>query len=942
MMLEPQQNEAVLALLVIPPSRLKKEQVALEAAMQSLVLDKKHPLSLELAGTAERRSFILRATTRTALDHAEAVLRSQYPQMEVRPLYPHEDPFVLEPYEAVTAVELVTGGQTYMPLRTWQQEQERQEDLDPLQGLLAALSRLPEHTRVISQLALVPAPPAWSRRDARKAIESPLDKERRAMQIEMAEMRLNREAVISTPIIIALGLLLLLFLAMRPLIPGWTWDMLTDLLLGRVPQLSSEQVLQLILLIGGIFCAILLFWGVGAFIQSKLKERRAYDTRMVAQRVSRMAYKARLRLYVIGPKQASYLDDGGLLKRLQERWKETRERKDMLLRLIAAYRQFDRANGAYFQPKRIRRPGRLFQRWHRDVARSQHLLTVDALATLWHLPQADALPELSLVEHRRARTMLLPPDLARQVAHLRPVGYSEHGGYRLPFGLDSTFFTQHTLIAGKSGEGKSTFMEHIAHDAMKLGGLMVIDPHGDLCEHILHIVPEYRAEDVVFIDLSDPDAAVGLNPLDVTLGRGRDKAISDLLKTLAHIWATSWGPRMENAFEMSLRTLFEANRVLVARDPLEGPRQQYTLLDVLPILTNENFCHAILQQIDDDYLHRWWREYYEPLTLMQQREVINPVITKVAKFESVIARRIIGQPVSTINFTQMIEERKIILFKLAKGVVGADVAALLGASMLGLFQITLEEQGIKQEIERVRYPIILDEFQTLAGVDYGALAELRKYGATFFLATQSLEYLQNLDPLLLPTVLANVKQLVIFNLSAQDAETMYRELGVERDDILNLDMHTCYVRLSALQKRQPTFSLKVTPLDIRNVEQAESIRTRSRVRYASSVGLVDEMLREAMVRGIRMAPVQPEKKKKKARQPSEPARQPEAVESPVILLPPATEPVTEPVAEDMEPQEEAAVEKKRKRRKRGKGGKKKAEALVAAGEEEESPSEEGA
>ena len=239
---------------------------------------------------------------------------------------------------------------------------------------------------------------------------------------------------------------------------------------------------------------------------------------------------------------------------------------------------------------------------------------------------------------------------------------------------------------------------------------------------------------------------------------------------------------------------------------------------------------------------------------MQQRDIINPVITKVAKFESIIARRIIGQSVATLNFAQMIAERKIILLKLAKGLIGADVAAIVGATMLGLIQITLEEQGNKSLQERARFPIILDEFQALAGIDYGALAELRKYGAAFILATQSLEYLQKLDPVLLPTVLANVKQLMIFHMSAQDAETLHKELGLEPEDILNLDLYTCYVKMPANSVRQPTFSLRVVMPPEGDPILAESIRTRCRVRYACSVQEIDLALREAMIRSIRLAP----------------------------------------------------------------------------------------
>jgi hypothetical protein len=874
------------ALLVIPPLRPDQNNVALEAAMQSLVLDKRHPVALELAGTAERRSFIVRATSQTALDHVEALLRSQYPQIEIRALSVSEDPFRLEPYEEVSAVELVSGTASYLPLKTWQDAKQSPEvgETDPLLGLLAALSKLPVGTRAIAQLSLVPAAPDWSKGSLRKTVEHALEPERRARQLDMATHKMSLDGL-STPVILSIAILCGLFALLRPLIPAWVWVMFRKMMIGQDPHLSSSQMLFLVISIFGLVLAGVLVFFLFEMIRRFINPEHIYDMRMVAEKTSRAAYRVRLRLYAIGPKSREYWEGqpippseqtigkhaNHVKQWLNTHWQQldtAREqdetRQGTLLRLVAAYRQFHMASGAYFVPKSIspRVASRLLSRdmekhgpgWPQGLIRSKHLLSVDALAALWHMPSAAALPELAVVEHRRARTLLIPPDVAHLSVGLPPIGYSEHGGYRFPFALSSQFFTAHTLIGGKSGEGKSTCIEHIAREAMTYGGLILIDPHGDLCEHVLQVVPAHRAEDVVLIDLADKEASVGINPLDVTLGRGRDKAISDLLKTLAHIWVSSWGPRMENAFEMSLRTLFEANKVIVAQDAENGPLQQYTLLDVLPLLTNENFCHAILQQIQDDYLHRWWREYYEPLTLMQQRDVINPVLTKVAKFESIIARRIIGQGAATLNFTQMIAERKIILLKLAKGVVGADVAALIGATVLGLMQITLEEQGTKEEQSRVRLPIILDEFQVLAGIDYGALAELRKYGATFFLATQSLEYLQKLDPLLLPTVLANVRQLMIFHMSAQDSETLYKELGVEQNDILNLDMHTCYVKLSAANRRQPTFSLKVDPPPTGDSIQAESIRTRCRVRYTCSIGLVDERLRDAMIRGIRLAP----------------------------------------------------------------------------------------
>ena len=881
-----------LALQIIPPMQADQNLVALEAAMQSLVLDSQHPVALELAGTASRRSFIVRATTPSALDHVEAVLRSQYAQMEVRPLREDEDPLRLEAHEAVSVIELQSGGATYLPLRTWGGwiTESYQETIDPIMGLLSALTNS-LHTRVIAQLGLVPAVNNWSRKDLRKSIEGALKPEERDQRHQQNIERYQKD--MSTPMFISLGVLMGLLMLIQPILPAWMKQVLPTFASGHIPPpLTPTQMLQGLLVVVGLFVA----GGVSFFLMYQIrqwfKRTPIYDMRKVAQKTSRMAYRARIRLYAIGPKVlgAEHNSEPGErvnnerraddARQLQSRegqgrplvgWEQLRAereqaeiREETLLRLVAAYRQFNMADGDYLVPKKLkskaaqqmlrREPQKGKYGWCQGVANSKQLLTVDALAALWHLPQGSMLPDMALIEQKRSRTLLIPPDLARASVGLPPVGYSEHAGYRLPFGLIPQFFAVHTLISGKSGEGKSTIMEHIARDAMKQGGLVLIDPHGDLVDHVLELVPAERAEDVVLIDLSDKSASVGINILDVTLGRGRDKAISDLLKTLSHIWVSSWGPRMENAFEMALRTLFEANRLLVDADPKLGPRQQYTLMDVLPLLTNEHFCHALLQQINDDYLHRWWREYYEPLTLMQQRDIIDPVITKVSKFESIIARRIIGQSVATLNFAQMVAERKIILIKLAKGLIGADVAAIVGATLLGLIQITLEEQGNKALSQRARFPIILDEFQALAGVDYGALAELRKYGATFILATQSLEYLQKLDPSLLPTVLANVKQLLTFHMSAQDSETLHKELGVEPEDILNLDMHTCYVKMPANSIRQPTFSLHVTLPPPGDTLQAESIRTRCRVRYACPVEEIDEALREAMIRSIRLTP----------------------------------------------------------------------------------------
>jgi len=45
-------------------------------------------------------------------------------------------------------------------------------------------------------------------------------------------------------------------------------------------------------------------------------------------------------------------------------------------------------------------------------------------------------------------------------------------------------------------------------------GIGILDPHGDLIEHVLSLIPKERAEDVVLLDPSDLERPLALNMLE--------------------------------------------------------------------------------------------------------------------------------------------------------------------------------------------------------------------------------------------------------------------------------------------------------------------------------------------------------------------------------------------------------------------------------------------
>src|SRR6266568_1199256 len=785
----PLTEEKPLVWQVIPPRTARRDLPALETAMAALALDERHPIALEIAGSATMRMFLVRATSGPAQDHLADQIYARYPQASLLPLSRKQDPLQLRAGEAISVMELSAGAASYLPLKSWRERELLQEGTDPVLGLLAALGKLPPDLRVIAQLALVPAPHAWSRSSQRLAVEHPLEQEHMRERYRTGAGYDGASGAGSS--------LVLLFI-------------LVDQLRRRL--------------------------GLG--------RARIYDMRLVQQKTSRIAYHARLRLYVIGPgakgdlltrlsQVRTWRDVAGTAQHLWRVWAHRRaqagQRQATLSRLVAAYRQYHLSAGGYFLPRSL--PGGAAQRlvrqpeqwwhirtgWQRGVSRSPHYLGVEDVAHLWHLVQGVDLPEVPLLERGRARTLPVPGILT--AGNGWNIGVSLHAGHRMPVSLPWPCLRCNFFAVASTGKGKSTLFLHLAEAALATGseiidGLLVLEPHRDLIELLLARIPRTRRDDVVLVDLADLAHPVGINVLDATLGRDRDKTIANLIAIFAHLWSNSWGPRTENVLETCLKTLAEANANMVKADPQAGPDRQYTLLDIVPLLRNWSFRHSVLEQVRDGALTSWWQLYYEPMDLRHQTEVIGSVVNKMSKYaSSYTARRILGQPRSTIDLGEVVRHGNILLVSAASGVVGADIAALVGATILGLFQMALAEQVRLPIQERRHFLVLVDEFQFFGGANYQAgLAELRKMGGHFGLATQSLEYLDKLDRTLRSTVLANVDHLFAFAMSGIDARLLDHEFeGVEIGDITSLDDFQCYALLSVGGRRLPVFSLSLAP-----------------------------------------------------------------------------------------------------------------------------------
>ena len=213
--------------------------------------------------------------------------------------------------------------------------------------------------------------------------------------------------------------------------------------------------------------------------------------------------------------------------------------------------------------------------------------------------------------------------------------------------------------------------------------------------------------------------------------------------------------------------------------------------------------------------HDWWTGYYDRLSARLREEMINPVLTKLATFATLsAARHIIGQPRTTLDLGEAVMAGRIVIANLARGVIGGDLAALLGALLVSAVDLAIERQATLPEAQRRRVLVAIDELQALPAVDYARLVgELRKYGGGFLLATQTLAGLDRLDPTLRPLLLGNCEALLAFRVAAEEATLLTAEFDelVTATDLTNLERGCAYLKASERGQPAPAAWLRVHP-----------------------------------------------------------------------------------------------------------------------------------
>ncbi len=764
-------------LAVTPPRTGERTLLGVENLLQSIAVPE--PFSLELAGDMDGVTLMARCID-------DRVVRGQiaahYPQARIEKVDPNNDPLRLGDGEQAWSMTLRADGPEYVPLRTFRDDDLLDPGSDPLIALMGALSSLYEGERVVAQLKLNSLGPDWSQHHMEKAHKRP-GQEQREPSYTYQTKPLQMDGV--TMAVLGVGALAAL--------QGYLW-------------VQDGETWKTVLL--GIGTALGLGIGGWAWHRFKKARNRVEDPLLIREKVSRIAFDAEIRVTAIMP------DDTG------------RERTEELMRRVAAaYRHFDNPAGARFKVSKVRPVAPAPENLHPTgpgLFGRRSVLGVREAACLWHPPGAGN--ETPLVERSGARA--LSPS-AKGVRGGALVGDTTAGTKR-EIRFPDDLLRRHHLYVARTRMGKSTLMHHVVAHKMreKAAGrdedaIVVIDPHTDLVAGILEHVPKEIADRVRLIDLSDASRSPGVNLLDTRIFADRDRTADSVVRVAKGLW-DQWGPRMQSILEQTVKTLHEANEQMEAE-------QQYTILDGLKLLSDDEFAKQVRKRVSDPYLLEWWARDFGKWGRQYKAEALAPVQTRLSYYaSSKRARAILGQRRSTIDLRRTIHDGGVLLVSTSQGTVGRDVAALVGASLLNLVDAVIREQGSLSLRERRGALVVVDEMQSMPGVDYESmLSELGKFGASFVLATQSLAKLDDLSRTMRDTILANVGCLAVFQVAGSDARTLVWELGKDRvseDDIVSLPVHHCYVRATVGTERMPAFSMEVRKPEEGDPSVADRIR----------------------------------------------------------------------------------------------------------------------
>ena len=591
--------------------------------------------------------------------------------------------------------------------------------------------------------------------------------------------------------------------------------------------------------LGGLFAAL---WrppeeGLAGGKGPEISERNKTRIAEAEKKATKLGYEVKIRLAYLGENQTNA--------------------KLRMQALVGTFKQFNSTNLNGFKPIKAAYGKEFLEKYRRRAFFGDgFILNIEELASVFHLPHTNVeTPNIVWASAKTAEPPSKLPVLTGSDTNddqISAFGVTNFRGINHQFGMLRYDRSRHVYIIGQTGAGKSGLLELFAlSDIFHNQGYAIIDPHGDFAINNMKFIPGSRLNDVVYFNPADTAYPLGFNPLEVTNPNQKTNISSEVIGVLKRMFGESWGPRLEYILRYTILALLD--------------RPETTMLDITRMLTDKNFRKETLGYCRDTVVLQFWNVEFASWNDKFVAEAVAPVLNKVGAFTAnPIIRNIIGQPKSTFNIRQIMDEGKILIVNLSKGLIGEDNAAILGSFLVTKIQLAaMSRSDIPDIRDRRPFYLYVDEFQNFATDSFATiLSEARKYGLNLTVANQ---YISQMNDTVRDAVFGNVGTMISFRVSADDAPILAKQFepNFEAVDLLQMHNRNFVINMVIGGEKTPAFSARTLELPPSQADNTLHIIEHSRRMYSRSREDVEKEINAAI-----MPQPQPQK------QPPRPAAQP--------------------------------------------------------------------
>ncbi|OGG85486.1 hypothetical protein A2392_03300 [Candidatus Kaiserbacteria bacterium RIFOXYB1_FULL_46_14] len=409
-------------------------------------------------------------------------------------------------------------------------------------------------------------------------------------------------------------------------------------------------------------------------------------------------------------------------------------------------------------------------------------------------------------------------------------------GKNVPFGIKAKDRSRHVYVIGKTGMGKSTLLENMAVQDIRNGeGLAFIDPHGQTAETLLDYIPPERMKDVLYFAPHDMEHPVSFNVMEDVGADKRHLVVSGLMSVFEKIWVDAWSARMAYILQNTLMAL------------LEYPGA--TLLGVNRMLSDKNYRKKVVDNITDPSVKSFWMDEFAKYNERYMQEAGDAIKNKIGQFTAnPLIRNIIGQPKSSFDIRQIMDERKILIMNLSKGLIGETNANLLGSMLttrIYLAAMSRADMPVDLIQKMPNFYFYVDEFQSFANSTFAnILSEARKYKLNLTIAHQ---YIEQMEEDVRNAVFGNVGTTIAFRVGPFDAEILETVFAPKfmAVDLVNLGFAQVYLTLMIDGIGSSPFSATtLSPLLRPEGSQRDAIIEQSRIQFAKPRAVIEQAINE--------------------------------------------------------------------------------------------------